>query len=189
MRFVEKLYRDVFDLLFVYHSEMHSIVHIILAQGVGSAIHGRHSRRAGRRDAAPQRSARRSISDKQTWNSKNWFSKLHNWLPEYPARRWELKERKTLRLILIGFLTGSVTKRKSLNIIIMCGLFHSQCRRLCWIVKDLSGRSSRQSVFIIMEGSHIQSMIQTLYNGAGWDGLSLWALLRSTEISFGFVIH
>lgn len=45
MGFVEELYRDVLDLLLVYHSEMHSIVHIILAQGVGSAIHGRHSRR------------------------------------------------------------------------------------------------------------------------------------------------
>lgn len=43
MRPVEELYRDIFNLLLVYHSEMHPVIHIILAEGMGSAIHGRHS--------------------------------------------------------------------------------------------------------------------------------------------------
>lgn len=41
---VEKLYRNVLNLLLVDHSEMHSVIHIILAQRVGSAVDGRHSR-------------------------------------------------------------------------------------------------------------------------------------------------
>lgn len=37
---VEELDGDVLDLLLVDHSEMHPVVHIILAQGVRSAISG-----------------------------------------------------------------------------------------------------------------------------------------------------
>lgn len=39
---VEKLDGNIFNLLLVYHSEMHPVVHIILAQSVRSAIHGGH---------------------------------------------------------------------------------------------------------------------------------------------------
>lgn len=42
VRPVEKLYGDIFNLLLVYHSEMHSVIHIIFAQGMRPAVHGRH---------------------------------------------------------------------------------------------------------------------------------------------------
>lgn len=42
VRPVEKVYGDIFNLLLVYHSEMHSVIHIILAQGMRSAVHRRH---------------------------------------------------------------------------------------------------------------------------------------------------
>ena len=42
MRLVEEVYGDILNLLLVYHSEMHSVIHIILAQGMRSAVHGRH---------------------------------------------------------------------------------------------------------------------------------------------------
>lgn len=37
---VEELDGDVFNLLLVNHSEMHLVVHVILAQGVRSAVSG-----------------------------------------------------------------------------------------------------------------------------------------------------
>lgn len=42
VRPVEKLYGDILNLLLVYHSKMHSVIHIIFAQGVRAAVHGRH---------------------------------------------------------------------------------------------------------------------------------------------------
>lgn len=42
VRPVEKLDGDILNLLLVYHSKMHSVIHIILAQGVRAAVHGRH---------------------------------------------------------------------------------------------------------------------------------------------------